>query len=493
MEQRFLDPSFSKLPQDMYNGLEMNFGTNRSVLGTRKRRIFNTTTNTTKMSTFGPYHHIVTDKNYDTELLDLEISNGQETAKGQGRLTCDWIGNQSLWAITTATKKEKFSNLRVGEMVPSDQYFRIKAKNSCDHTITAERIENLGGTIGADPRIWDYRNPFLSKIDVVRPDLPTRCFAEAICDWPVLINCFPYHTRSSDFRLVIKVDDGQFSISFAKEWVQFSFDPSSLNDANRLNDYLDAVILATGYACGQLGLEKVRRTSINGELRESINTTWQHWKSELFGPFGQCGQREQVPVECWQNLISLMTKFLISDGLRRFNQAFVALWSSVDRSFSVSALIACSVLEGLCSDSNPSNPAVFSNEQIASIESHMSSNEFALLVEGDSNGTKRKQLVERAKGSLKSLRSRSASSLLRELCVQERFGLSLSVFQSWKTLRHSTAHGHFDLLDVSSSERSELINARNAVYHAINVMVFNRVGYTGDVFNWQQGAFTGFS
>ncbi|MFO0942084.1 MAG: hypothetical protein U0930_15200 [Pirellulales bacterium] len=193
-----------------------------------------------------------------------------------------------------------------------------------------------------------------------------------------------------------------------------------------------------------------------------------------------------------EQMISKAASYFLRPESIDVNQAMVALWNSCDRSFSVSALVACSVLEGLCTSESKDNPGVFSEAQINAIEHFMRSDNFRQIGGQTLDEVALNTLVNRAKGSLSSLKTKSSSSLLRLLCSSSKIGLSMHVFEGWKKLRHRTAHGHFDLFDVSFDERRTLVAARTAVYHGINCLILNKIGYEGVYFHWRDGKFSEF-
>ncbi len=49
------------------------------------------------MSVFGPFEHFLLGEDYDTELLNLRIIEGEHVHCGRGRLVCKLDGTQTFW------------------------------------------------------------------------------------------------------------------------------------------------------------------------------------------------------------------------------------------------------------------------------------------------------------------------------------------------------------------------------------------------------------
>lgn len=435
---------------------------------------------------FLPFDQFLTDDTYDTELLNLKICRGAIEHNGTGRLTCKIGGSQSLWAVTTgAPEPITLLSPQMGALIPVDFYYSMGATNRQGYSIAVDRICDQGGEIGTNPKVWNYQNAFNSSVRFSKGrSTPQASGGQLICDFPVLRERLRYYIRpENDLHLESQAKVGRLILgTIRRDLFLITFEPAEGTNVD-VSSYLDAAVLGLGFVFGQLGKEVVRREFEANKTTDSIPATQRVSSSALYSPFGPKTEGIYFSCDQWMTLWTKATDFFSEPGNRFANNQLTALWNSVDRSFSVSALIACSVLEGFCNKLKKATviePGL-SEKQLDMLQKIISSSEFR---GGNADPQAEAEIMKRIVGSFN---SKNTGNVLRHWVTTGKFGLSLAVLESYKALRNKPAHGHFDLFDVTSEKRAELVAHRNTIYQAVNSILLSCMGYNGPIFDWQRG------
>jgi hypothetical protein len=212
------------------------------------------------------------------------------------------------------------------------------------------------------------------------------------------------------------------------------------------------------------------------------------WTKSLCSPLGPEIQNWEFSPQTWQRMVACAMEFLFEAEQQAYvNQQLVALWNSVDLSFSTSSLIACSVLEGLCNQTNEPVPTVLTKSQLKLIQELVASDGFSEISVNPMDLAGRKELATRVNNALAPLNNKNAGNLLKMWCSAGKYGLHPGVAAAWRSLRNRPAHGQFDLFDVEEGKRAKLVDQRNTVYQGINAILLSQMGYRGPIFDWIEG------
>jgi hypothetical protein len=435
------------------------------------------------MSHFGPFYSFFHREDFDSALPVLTVSHGEKRFTGQGRLVCRMDGSIELWALTDGKAESHFVTHEIGAMIPPDHYMQLRARDRSGREISIERLTPKTDIVLGQPivRCWQ-KEDLLS--DIQWTTIQTASATSAVHHAQVLLaqterkSTNTWLAREQQLRIssvvgeiVLKgIEDGRILLTIRGE-----------GDLD-MSRAIDSVYHAANFVFGRGLNEVVSSIQENDKVIEQISIRSTKVFEFPFSPFGpQFGQRmvdEPAVVELFEKAVNF---FYQSPRDTSRNHLF-AIWSNLESSFSVSVLVACTVLEGLCHDMPKDIGKIdsISEAQIDAIGDFITTDMFRAI------GTL--PLEEKAANDLRNrvcgaFNTPSTSTLLKSWCQSGKYGLQQETFTGWNTVRNRLAHGRLDLFN-EVAKRAGNVKVRNALYQGIITLLLQQMGYSGPSFNW---------
>ncbi len=197
---------------------------------------------------------------------------------------------------------------------------------------------------------------------------------------------------------------------------------------------IDSVYHAVGFVFGRGLNEVVSSVQVNEKVIEQVSIRSTRVFKFPFSPFGPKLEQRMVDGPTMEDLFKKAVSFFYQSAGDTSRNHLFAIWSNPESSFSVSVLVACTVLEGLCHDmpERIAKTNSISNAQIGAVGNFIMTETFRAMAPTPLDEGTANVLRSRVCGVFKQFNSPSTSDVLHGLCNSGKYGLQPETFDGWK-------------------------------------------------------------